>query len=43
VDHGAQLVIINAQPTPYDGLAAAVLREPIGDVVPTLVSSLAPA
>jgi NAD-dependent deacetylase len=43
VDHGAQLVIVNAQPTPYDGLAAVVLRDPIGDVVPALVSSLAPA
>jgi NAD-dependent deacetylase len=33
---GAHLVIINAQPTPYDDVAGAVIREPIGDVVPTL-------
>jgi NAD-dependent deacetylase len=43
VDHGARLIIVNAQPTPYDGLAAAVLRDPIGDVLPALVSSLARA
>jgi NAD-dependent deacetylase len=38
---GARLVVVNAQPTPYDGLAAAVLREPIGQVLPQLVSGLA--
>jgi NAD-dependent deacetylase len=38
---GAVLVVVNAQPTPYDGLAAAVLREPIGQVLPRLVSGLA--
>ena len=43
VDNGAALVIVNGQDTPYDGLAAAVLRDPIGEVVPALVSSLAPA
>ncbi|GAA2591492.1 NAD-dependent deacylase [Actinomadura fulvescens] len=37
VEHGARLVIINAQPTPYDGLADAVLREPIGETLPRLV------
>ncbi|MEU5880732.1 NAD-dependent deacylase [Spirillospora sp. NPDC047279] len=36
-EHGARLVIINAQPTPYDGLADAVLREPIGTTLPRLV------
>jgi NAD-dependent deacetylase len=34
---GADLVIINAEPTPYDSLAAAVVRAPIGDILPTLV------
>jgi len=34
---GAAVVIVNAQPTPYDGLAAAVVRDPIGDVLPELV------
>ncbi len=35
--YGARVVIINAEPTPYDGLADAVLREPIGIVLPRLV------
>lgn len=38
VEHGSRLVIINAQETPYDRLADAVVREPIGQVLPTLVS-----
>jgi NAD-dependent deacetylase len=38
VEHGARLVIVNAQETPYDGLADAVVREPIGAVLPTLLS-----
>ena len=36
--NGARVVIVNAQPTPYDGLADAVLRQPISDVLPALVS-----
>lgn len=39
VDHGAALVVINADPTPYDAIAAAVLRAPIGEVLPALVSA----
>ncbi|RAY13932.1 NAD-dependent deacetylase [Actinomadura craniellae] len=38
VEHGARLVIINAQPTPYDRVADAVLRTPIGEALPRLVS-----
>jgi NAD-dependent deacetylase len=34
---GARLLIINAEPTPFDGDADAVLRGPIGDVLPELV------
>jgi NAD-dependent deacetylase len=34
---GASLVIVNAQPTPYDSLADAILREPISEVLPVLV------
>jgi NAD-dependent deacetylase len=34
---GARLVIVNAQPTPYDGVASAVFSERIGDVLPRLV------
>ncbi len=35
---GAAVVIVNAQPTPYDGLAGAVVRAPISDVLPELVT-----
>ena len=38
---GARLVIINAQPTPLDGRAHAVLRGQIGDILPDLVGRLA--
>ncbi|AYY14070.1 NAD-dependent deacetylase [Actinobacteria bacterium YIM 96077] len=34
---GARLIVINAQPTPYDGRADAVLREPISELLPQLV------
>jgi NAD-dependent deacetylase len=37
-DAGARLVIVNRDATPYDGLAAALLRGPIGEVLPRLVS-----
>jgi NAD-dependent deacetylase len=33
---GARIVIVNAEPTPFDDLADAVIREPIGDVLPAL-------
>ncbi len=36
--NGARMVILNAQETPYDGLAHAVLREPIGQVLPRIVA-----
>jgi NAD-dependent deacetylase len=36
--NGARLVIVNAEPTPYDDLAAAVVREPIGAVLPDLLA-----
>jgi NAD-dependent deacetylase len=32
------LLIINAEPTPYDALAAAVVRDPIGIAVPAIVA-----
>ncbi len=38
---GARLVIVNRDPTPYDVLASATLREPIGQVLPRLVAPLA--
>lgn len=37
VESGARLVIVNAEATPYDGLADAVLRKPIGETLPRLV------
>jgi NAD-dependent deacetylase len=36
---GARIVIINAEPTPFDDLADAVLRERIGEVLPVLCGS----
>ena len=35
---GARVVIVNAEPTPFDDIADAVLREPIGVVLPRIVS-----
>jgi NAD-dependent deacetylase len=37
---GARLVIVNRDPTPYDPLATAVIRQPIGEAVPAIVSAL---
>ncbi len=36
-DAGARVVILNAEPTDMDGLADAVLRGPIGEILPRLV------
>jgi NAD-dependent deacetylase len=33
---GARIVIVNAEPTPFDDMADAVLREPIGRVLPAI-------
>lgn len=41
VDAGADLVIVNNEPTRYDELAAEVVREPIEQVLPRLVAELA--
>ncbi|MFD8352202.1 NAD-dependent deacetylase [Streptomyces coelicoflavus] len=40
VDHGARLVVVNAEPTPYDDLADEVVREPIGTALPELLRGL---
>jgi NAD-dependent deacetylase len=40
VDAGARLVIVNASPTPYDEMAAEVVREPIGSALPRLLGEL---
>jgi NAD-dependent deacetylase len=34
---GAKIVILNAEPTPFDEVADAVFREPIGTVLPVLL------
>ncbi|MGC9437856.1 SIR2 family NAD-dependent protein deacylase [Streptomyces sp. WG5] len=40
VGHGARLVVVNAEPTPYDDLADEVVREPIGTALPELLRGL---
>ncbi|MEV7344421.1 Sir2 family NAD-dependent protein deacetylase [Streptomyces sp. NPDC093544] len=39
-DHGAQLIIVNAEPTPYDDRADEVIRQPIGTALPELLRRL---
>jgi NAD-dependent deacetylase len=42
-DHGARLIIVNADPTPYDERADEVVREPIGTALPELLRGLGAA
>ena len=37
---GARLIIVNAEPTPFDNIADAVIRKPIGEVLPRLCGSV---
>jgi NAD-dependent deacetylase len=37
VRSGAQLIVINAEPTPFDELAAVVIRGKSGEVLPEIV------
>ncbi len=37
--NGARLVVMNAEPTPFDA-AAAVIREPLGEALPALVQAV---
>ncbi|MFJ2830727.1 SIR2 family NAD-dependent protein deacylase [Streptomyces sp. NPDC087263] len=39
-DHGAQLIIVNAEPTPYDDRADEIIQEPIGTALPELLRRL---
>ncbi|MEV7325487.1 Sir2 family NAD-dependent protein deacetylase [Streptomyces sp. NPDC093970] len=39
-DHGARLIVVNAEPTPYDDRADEVVREPIGTALPRLLAEL---
>ncbi|WP_329454772.1 SIR2 family NAD-dependent protein deacylase [Streptomyces sp. NBC_01497] len=38
-DHGARLIVVNADPTPYDHRAERVIREPIGVSLPALLKT----
>ena len=40
VDAGADLVIVNNEPTPYDDYATEVIRDPISEALPKLVAEL---
>ncbi|UYQ65468.1 SIR2 family NAD-dependent protein deacylase [Streptomyces peucetius] len=40
-EHGARLIVVNAEPTPYDELADEIVREPIGTALPALLERLA--
>jgi NAD-dependent deacetylase len=42
-ERGAKIVILNAAETPYDPIADEVIRDPIGQVLPELVPTTAPA
>jgi NAD-dependent deacetylase len=42
-DHGARLIIVNAEPTPYDELADEVVREPIGTALPEVLRGIGTA
>jgi len=37
---GARVIVVNAEPTPYDRLAERVIREPIDEAVPRLLAEL---
>jgi NAD-dependent deacetylase len=39
-ENGAQMVILNAEPTPFDDLADVVLREPIGKALPSICAGV---
>ena len=39
-ESGARLVIVNRDPTPYDPVATAVIRDPIGQAVPRIAAQL---
>jgi NAD-dependent deacetylase len=41
VEAGARVILINMQPTPYDEMAAVVLRGKVGEVLPRLLAETA--
>lgn len=40
LQHGARLIILNAQATPFDEYATVIVREPLGDVLPLIAAAL---
>ena len=38
--NGARLVVLNAEPTPFDVAADAVVREPLGEALPAIVEAV---
>ncbi len=40
LDAGARLIVVNAEPTPYDSYAHSVIREPIGEALPRIVAAI---
>lgn len=42
LQHGARLVIVNGEPTRYDDVAHAVVRLPIGEALPLLITDWTP-
>lgn len=40
LDTGARLIVVNAEPTPYDSYAHAVIRESIGEALPRMVAAI---
>ncbi|MGW1881696.1 SIR2 family NAD-dependent protein deacylase [Streptomyces sp. NPDC001970] len=42
-DNGARLIVVNAEPTPYDDRAAEIIREPIGTALPALLERITEA
>ncbi|MFD7643130.1 NAD-dependent deacetylase [Kitasatospora sp. NPDC059795] len=40
LEHGAKLIVVNGEPTPYDDAASEVVREPISEALPKLVRRL---
>ena len=41
LEHGADLCIVNAEPTPFDDLAAVVLHGKAGEILPQVVRQVA--
>jgi NAD-dependent deacetylase len=39
-EHGARLVVLNAEPTPVDRMATLVVRDPVAAVLPQVVDAV---